>query len=181
MKTNHRHYILILFAVACLVVSIFVYLFVYKKTIGIAQNYSKLTNEMNSEDGRKRYEEELVKVYDNTEGSRQKIYSIIANEDKIVSFIETVEKIGDYTNTDFELSSISNDKGNIKAKVKVEGNWANIMRALSLIENLPISSKISNIALSTSQGLESDLLKSKSSNVSSKWKLNLDIEAITIK
>ncbi len=182
MKTNHRHYILILLSIISVTLSSFVYVFIYRKTLELAKNHSKITNEMNSEDDRKKYEQELIELYDMSKGGREKIQSYITKDDKIVDFIEMVEKIGIDTKTDFELSSINNDKGNIKAKVSAKGSWVNILRALTLIENLPMNSSIKNIVLNTSGNLDGSAIKvSSDTKTTDKWKLTLDIETITTK
>ena len=97
--------------------------------------------------------------------------------------IEMVEKIGEYSNTDLELSTISNDKDSIKAKVNAKGSWAGVMKALILLENLQVSSSISNISLNTSLGLDGGVLKSgeKKSTNQNIWNLSLDIQALTSK
>lgn len=180
MKINHKHIILILFGLMSLLFSSFAYIYIYQKTIKLAQNFSKVTLEMNSEDGKKKYEQELIKLYDDEKDNRERVENFLIKDDKIVNFIEIVESVGDITNTKLEISSLNKESNAVKAKVSVMGTWTGIMRALILIENLPVSSKISNVVINTSNGLDKNSSENKTLGVNT-WKLVFDIEAITIK
>lgn len=171
-------------AVICLCISAYGYLFIYNKSLEQARSYTRITQEVNSEDGKKKYEQELFTMYETSKSSRDKIASFIINNDGIVNFIEMIEKIGESTNTDLELSSINNEKDHIKAKINVKGSWSNVMRALILIENIPLSASISNISLVTSLGLDKSVLKTNEkipANNSNIWNLSMDIESLIFK
>lgn len=180
MKINHKHIILILIGLICLATSAFAYIYIYQKTIKLAQNFSKVSLEMNSEDGKKKYEQELIKLYDDEKDNRERVENFLIKEDKMVNFIEIIENVGEITNTKLEISSLNKESNAVKAKVSVIGTWTGIMRALILIENLPVSSKISNVVFNTSNGLDKNSSEKKSSSANT-WKLVFDIEAITIK
>lgn len=172
MKMNHRHIILILFAIISIFASSFAYYFIYNKTLELAHSYVRDMGDVNSEGDKHQKEQELVRVYESTKESRLKISTFLIHEDKIVNFIETVENIGDSSNTKTEISSINNGDGVVKAKVTSSGSWSGVMTALSLIENLPFSVVIKNVRLSAMSGLDKK---------GSGWELSLDIEAVSIK
>lgn len=171
MKMNHRHYILILFSLASVIFSLFVYVFIYKKTTMQADHYVLSSKEVENEDEKRKSERELVKRFNSTTESRSKLKSFFIVGDKVVDFIEQVEKIGDYSKTDLELSSISNSPGIVKAKVSVKGSWSGVMTALSLLENLPLSANLKNIRLDVSGD------QAKGQHV---WNLGLEIEVLAI-
>jgi hypothetical protein len=58
----------------------------------------------------------------------------------------------------------------LKAKIKVEGGWVNVMTAFALIENLPVSLSINNVELRST-----DVGGKKPAKI---WNLDLDIEAL---
>lgn len=169
MKINSKHYTLLMFSIASIVITIFAYIYIYNKTITQANNYVEANSEVMKEDGRRNSEKELLKTHEATELSRARVLNFLVPEDKIVSFIETVEKVGTDSNTDLELSSITNDEKEIKARVSVKGNWSSIMTSLILLENLPYSSYISNIKLDIS------------SDSKTQWIMTLDLRASLIK
>lgn len=172
MKINHRHYTLIVFALATTSLVFMGYVFIYKNTIKQAEYYINATKEVESQNNKKQYEKKLLGIFDISVNKRQKIESLLVHEDKVVNFIEEVETVGVNSKTALELSSIENSDGKIKAKVEVKGSWANVITALMLLENLPFGSSIGNIAL---------MVGDTTTVKNPLWGLSLDIEALTIK
>jgi hypothetical protein len=169
MKINSRHYILIIFALVSIAAAFFCYFFIYNKTLAQVVNYVNVNEEVDNEDNRKKNEEVLLSLYESSKESRAKVLSFFVQEDKIVDFIEMVEGIGNSSKTKLEISSITNDDKSLKAKIKVEGGWVNVMTAFSLIENLPVSISIGNVSIrNTDFG----------SKTGRTWNLDLDIEAL---
>ena len=167
MKANHKHYTLILISALTLIFSVGGYFIIYKIMMDQKEKGISAISAISLEDEKKLMEQELEKVYKSTKEDREFIYSLLIPEDKIVPFIEEIEKIGDYTKTEFNISSISSDTDNLKAHIESMGLWSNIMQTLLLIENMPYSVSINNIRL---EGMDKD-----------KWKLSLDIKALILK
>jgi hypothetical protein len=172
MKINIRHYILIIFAFISVAVTMYGYSFIYKKTISQAELYVRTNDDLKDEDVKKQSEQDLIKVYNATAESRPKIASFFVDKIKVVDFIETIEKIGTDSNTVVEISSINNDDTKVKAKILAKGSWGGIMKALILIENLPLNILITNARLDS---------KDDSENKTSVWILSLDVEAFIFK
>jgi len=172
MKINHRHFVLIIIAIITIVVVCIAYFLIYRQTIVQADHYASANTELSNEDGLRQKEMDLTKVYDETKIERDNLNSFLVNEDKAVIFIEMVEKVGIDTNTKLELGSISNSTDILKAGVSVEGLWSDIMSALELLENLPISSVIYDVNMTSSGEL---------TKTSKSWKMTLNIEALTTK
>ena len=172
MKINHRHYMLLFFAILSIGVVGYGYYFVYSKTVIQAEHYISANNEVLNEDKKRNNEQEIMKVFNSSKDSRVKIMSFFVHEDKVVEFIEMMEKVGTDSNTNLELSSILNEDDKVKVKINTKGSWSGIMKALLLIENLPLSIHINNVALNVSDV---------SAKEGSTWSLTLDIEALSIK
>lgn len=172
MKINSRHYILIILSIATIILVILSYIFMYNKTTEQARNYIDTVKKVEDENSRKQSEQDLIKMHDETESDRSKIHSFIIQEDKVVDFIETIEKIGDNSDTKIELSAIAKDDMSIKAKVTATGSWSNIMTALMLIENIPLSVSLNDIRLYSTET---------SAKGVKTWNLGLDIQVLTTK
>ncbi len=172
MKINPRHYILILLALASIGISVAGYFLIYNQTIFQAEHYVNANKELENENTKKQNDQDLVKIYDNSKDDRTKVSSFLVKEDKIVNFIEMVEKVGNDSHIDLELSSISNDDAKVKAQVNAKGSWSGILTALTMIENLPVSSTISNVKMNVAGSPVKGARD---------WSLSLDIEALMIK
>lgn len=181
MKINHRHITLLTFALVTIVVAVFGYLFIYNQTIKQADHYVVANHELIAEDARKQNEQDLIKIYNSTKETRNTLTTLLIHEDKVVDFIEMVEKVGVDSNTDTELTSIVNVGSTIKAKINSKGSWSNVMKSLVLIENLPINISLSNVRLNASVAPEKVSEKNPKQQAVSYWELLLDVEAITIK
>ncbi len=139
----------------------------YKTIITQAENSSKFINDINTESEKRQHEDELTKIYNNTILDRSKITSFFINEDKVVDFIEKIEKISSDSKTNISLSSINTETGYVGAHINAVGSWSNIMQALILIENLSYGLSINNVHTVSSGD--------------HKWNLSLDISVLTIK
>lgn len=175
MKLNHRHYILVLLSIAALISSILCYVFFYRETTLRATSYLNTLKQAELEKTSVDYEQKIINTFNKYDEDRKKIGSYIVKEDELVPFIERIEKIGVDTHTKLELSSISNGDNRVRAKVTAEGTWTNVMTALIMIENLPISLSVNNIRLDT------DLNTADKTTTNKEWRLALDLEALTTK
>jgi hypothetical protein len=169
MKINSKHYTLLMFSIASIVITIFAYVFIYNKTITQADHYVEANSEVLKEGSKRNSEQELIKIHESTKLDRDRLLNFLVPEDKIVNFIESVEKVGEYSNTELELSSITTEGDKVKTKVNVKGGWSSVMTALVLLENLPYSSYISNVKIDSS------------TDTKVRWTMSLDLEAILIK
>jgi len=186
MKINHRHYILVIFAIATFAISLSGYIFLYKKVKAQAQHSSEARVEVLLGNQKKLQERELTTLYADTQEDRSRVDKYVVSEDKIVNFIETIEKIGSDSLADVEMSSINVEKANskdkknngyINAHLNVRGSWSSVMRALILIENLPYNVDIGHINLVYSGASDID----KNNAKVNEWTLSLDIKVLTAK
>lgn len=178
MKMNSRHYTLVFFALCSVIAASFGYVLIYKQTVAQAEHSATAILDVENESKQKQHEQELIGIHKETAIEREKLSTFFIAEDSAVDFIERIEKIGTDSQTELNLSSITNDESHIRAKVDVQGTWSEVMNALMLMENLPLGVVLSDIRLDTSGDLES---KDKKASRGHAWHLSLSIEALTKK
>ncbi len=163
MYANHRHYILFTLAFVTFIVTALGYAYMRQRVYQQAVRSAELTKQVKLMEDKKKHDMDITKASSKLSEEQDIINSYIVPKDKIVDFIEVVEKIGNETSTKLELSSIATAeivKGKkiednfttLKARIDVVGTWANVMRAFTLIENLPFSLSVSNIKLNEGSG-----------------------------
>lgn len=150
MRTNSKHYLMLLIGFCSVVVTALGYWYVYDSVIVNGQKKAALIREIEIDMDNKKNEKFLTDVSKATEEDRARISEYFITEDKVLEFITSIENIEKVSSTTVVLSSISNDTSNnhIKVNIDIKGEWLNIKKALSLIENLPYSINIDNINLS---------------------------------
>jgi hypothetical protein len=175
MYTNHRHYILLIFAIITLAVTIFGFIFLRKDIYSRAVASIEIAREVNQIDEKNKREMDIANIYDKSSGQRNLLASFLISKEQIVDLIESIEQIGTDTSTNLELSGIVNQElskdnkvSTFQAHVEVLGSWGNVMRALILTENIPYGVSLNNIRL----------IKSGESK-SPEWKLSLDVRVLT--
>jgi hypothetical protein len=166
MKINFKHYILVPIAILSLIASSLSYLYLYNFIVKKAEAYSDTLKKVELEKERKKNEQETVKMYVDTLSDRNRLGSFFVSEDKVIEFIESVEKIGPESSTAIELSSIKVEEGHFRFHSEVKGSWTNVIRALILIENLPYSMSLDNVRIFFGE---------------KQWNLSVDIGVLTIK
>ncbi len=194
MYTNHRHYILFFFALATLVASVIGYEVLYRTVTSQSARTNKATREIALADERKQREEDTASVYTKTAEERARLGNLIISQEKVVDFIQSVEKIGNDVNVQIELSAITREPvstetafGYFKGHIEARGSWANVMRSLMLIENMPYSISLSNFRLTqSSESFSTELpVKGSTGSLGTKgsgqktWSLSLDIRVLT--
>lgn len=189
MNINHRHYILLIVAFLVFLVSAASYVLLYRAVVSQARQSSQILAEVTLESNKKLHEQELTATYADTLNDRTRVTSFVVSEEKIVPFIESIEKIGTDSGTDLEISAIGTEKtsaqdggfGHIAAHIDVKGSWTNIMRALLLIENMPYSAVINNVRFVASDSVETVQVKKGTPQKIRQWGLSLDIRILTSK
>jgi Tfp pilus assembly protein PilO len=175
MYTNHRHYILLIFAIITLVVTVFGFIFLRKDIYERAGVAAEIVKEVNQIDEKNKREIDIANIYDKSSGQRNLLSSFLVSKEQIVNLIESIEQIGTDTSTNLELSGIVNQEvskdnkvSTFQSHIEVQGSWSNVMRAFILIENMPYSVSLNNIRL----------VKSNASK-SQEWTLSLDARVLT--
>lgn len=165
MKIHFGHYILVCAALLTSVVAGLGYYMLYQQAVLQAKSSSQAMQAVGLEAERKQQEAQLLKLYTDTELDRAKLASSFVQEDKIVDFIEEVESIGSFTGTTLELSALAKEEGKISAHIDIKGSWAGVMRALSMVENLPYGVSVKDIRLNSGEKA---------------WNLTLDFSVLSL-
>lgn len=192
MNINHRHYVLLTVAFIVLLISAASYLLLYRSVVSQARQSSQILAEVTLESNKKLHERELTATYADTLSDRTRISGFVVSEEKIVPFIESVEKIGTDSGTDLEISAIGTEKaaaqdttgfGHIAAHLDIKGSWSNVMRALLLVENMPYSVTVNNVRLVASSEVVDSVPVKKGDKPQRvrQWGLSLDIRVLTSK
>jgi Tfp pilus assembly protein PilO len=165
MYANHRHYILFTLALITFIVASLGFGLLHDRVYKQSIQAGELMKEVKSLEDQKSHELEVKNAYSKIKEQRDRLNSFIVSKDKIVDFIEEVEKIGTQTSTDIEFSNpvtkeivkgkkIEDNFTTMTARIDVEGTWPNMMRALTLIENLPYSLSLNNIRINVEKSTE---------------------------
>lgn len=195
MYTNHRHYILLIFALAALVLSVLGFSLLRGNIISQAIESAQAIKDAALIDDQKQHAEEIARKYEKSADDRTKLGSYIVTEDKIVNLIEEIEDIGIRSGAPLELSGITTEPGTaskgvtfntLKARVAGKGSWSSLMQALILLENMPYALSLNNVRLEVSG--ESSVAelpiknsKTKPATKQTLWHLTLDIKVLTTK
>jgi hypothetical protein len=94
----------------------------------------------------KERENELKKMVQENSDARSMLSLLLVPKDDIVGFIEKIEGVGVLSGAEVTLSSI-NAEAELKANIEAKGSWANVMRAVGIIENMPFRIAISDLKL----------------------------------
>ena len=184
MKTNHGHRLLLTLAVMTTVLAITLYIYV-QNTISVSRDNVVHVKEFAlAEQLNKSRQGILTKIYQSTISNRTNLRKLFLNNDNKVLFIEMIENIGPASGSAVSLLTINdglpnntNKKsvfGNAIAHVEITGNWISVMKALYLVENLPINTSINRINLNTSDSVVD------SKTVKHNWKLSFYIQTIML-
>lgn len=163
---------------------------VYSQAAGSAV----LLRDVETTEEKKKRELDVKNVYSMFTDERMRITTFVVSKEKAVTFIEAVEKIGTDTSTEVEISGLStieivktnkikDNFTSLRTHLEVKGKWSNVMRAFTLIENMPYSISIDTIYLSevSDTAQPEPVGTSTSPAVSPKiWKLTLDIKILSL-
>jgi outer membrane murein-binding lipoprotein Lpp len=185
MYTNHRHYILLIFAIAAFALSGCVYIFLRQKIQGMAVEAALQSAEIDRLDEKKQHERDVASAYAKFAMDRELINSSVVSQENIVKLIEEIEAIGTLAGIDLELSAIRNGEfttnrglslGHFEAHASGKGSWAQVMHTLALVENMKYSISINNLRLFEA----SDVVAGKETG-RRVWKLEFDMKILTTK
>ena len=188
IKLNYSHFILIIFAIAALVLSATGYVVLYRLVVSKAEGSSQALALVAVENERQLHEQEIMTAYTDSTNDRSRLSSFILSSADIVSFIEAVEKIGTDSGTVLDMTAIDQQPavidagsfGYVTAHIDISGSWPNVMRALTLIENMPYSITLSNLNLATTAS-RVIIQDKKLPKLGQQWDLTVDIKVLTTK
>lgn len=128
-------------------------------------------------------EERFLQTYKSTSSKWSTLQNFFIDSNKIVDFIEIVEKLSAESGSKVSIASIEADnpekiqsgkEGSVRLKISTKGSWTAVMKALALSETLPFKLKINNVRANTS-GEAGDSQKGASS-----WAMDYDLQVAMI-
>jgi hypothetical protein len=175
MKKHHHIFLLIMaLSVTILVTGIYIYMH-YVVSVSI-QRAATARDIVALERANSDREEDVKALHGRTVADRRTLSKFLIPEDRIVEFIESIEALGPQTGSKVTLniSATAPDKekgtyGQARATVEAVGSWTSVMRALSLVENLPYGVAVYGVRLDSSV----DGTKTRS------WRAGFVVDAIT--
>ena len=181
LKTTKQIFALM---VVLTIAAVFFYVLFFNNIKEKNKTISLITNDVDiavQRDIKLRSVKDLIK---DTQESRSELDTYFVIDDKIVDFIEDVERIGRYTGADVEVISVNVDDNRnaendiselLKLNFEVKGEWREVFQFLVLIEKMPFKIDISTVSLRV---VHSDDIKEDSSRM---WKGYFSISTIKLK
>lgn len=185
MKTNHSTFLILAILVSMFTIAVYAYMYV---TIDISLKKTvKAQTVANASALAKNREKSFLETYEKTSAKWSLIKNFFVSSNKIVDFIEVVEKLGDQSGSRVSIRSIEADnldnapidkEGTVRLKVNARGSWQTVMKALSLAELLPYKVNVNNIQVSSYK----DTTNLSKNNVAqqAEWDMSFDIQATMI-
>jgi hypothetical protein len=145
---------------------------------------SLITNDVNiavQRDIKLRSAKDLIK---DTQESRSELDTYFVIDDKLVDFIEDVERISRYTGADVEVMSVNVDDNKnaendiselLKLNFEAKGEWKEVFQFLALIEKMPFKIDVSTASFRV---IHSDDIEEDSPRI---WKGFFSISTIKLK
>ena len=177
----------LIFSIILATASVVSYIIFFNLVKGKNEDVSLITNEIDIAIQKEIKLKSVKDLIKDTENDRKKLDTYFVADDKIVNFIEDVEKIGSDIGVDVEVVSvsISDSKSQVPAHskiseqlnldFKVEGMWSDVFQFLAIMEKLPFKIDISKTSLEV---VYSDTARKISSG---KWKGFFSITVIKTK
>jgi len=76
-----------------------------------------------------------------------KLGSFFIEKSSIVDFIEMMEGASREVGVGFQLNSVDVEKDELPIQFKIDGSWAEVVRMISLVENMPYKLNVDNVNL----------------------------------
>lgn len=161
MKHLHAHIILLFIAFVTMAAVATLYVYMYYSINDSFAQVALARSILNSEKQNSVEEQNVRKMYEDTREKRTYLSKLFIGDDQAITFIESLEKLGQITKSTVTLSSVSADEtsslangsiAHISAKLDAVGPWQSIMRTLILSENLPYQSSLGPVNLTLGSG-----------------------------
>lgn len=183
MANKISSYLLILFLLAALGG----YAFAFTEIRSKQAREADLERELVIEYKKEREFRALKSLVEDTSPVRKALDDLFIAKDGIAAFIESVEALGSLSGLSLEVGGISVEAAPVESdkreqlslSLQTKGSWANTMKFLSLIENLPFVASLSAVDIKTADDIEADpKTKSRSPGI---WKGRIDIKVLKSK
>jgi len=160
-----------------------IYIFIFIKIKDYNQNIAYLENEIFLQQDKQQKMSLMNNMIEENKDYIDLVENSVIPKDGNVPFIETIESLASENNLVMTIQSLSfedseglNDKGMTLFKIRstTKGSWANTYSFLALLEALPLSLKIENLALIYSS---TEL----AGNIRPEWQMSIDMKVLKYK
>jgi hypothetical protein len=175
-KFTLHTYLAIIITVVIFTASVFLYIFMYDTAqTQIANTRDAFIAVADAQGNESKYKE-LAKTLAATKSDTDSMAQVLVQSDQIITFIESIEKVGIITHASVSILSISADDlstaatsttGVARAHIQITGSWQAAMRSLHLVESLPYAISMNNVRVAV--------------NAKKLWTIDFDITTLTIK
>ena len=151
----------------------------YKDAVKKAEGEAAVRAEISTASEQTLEAKNMETIYKDTIINRAILPSFLVSVNNAVPFIDAVEAVGSTTGATVSISSLSSGKDNntshnvVTATISVVGAWANVMRAVQIVENMPYAISIKRLNMNA--------LSSNGSSVKSapNWMAVLDVSVLS--
>lgn len=181
MKNNHSKLLLMAITVTMFVIGIYAYM---HHIINLSvQKVIESKGKADSVALTREREENFLQTYKSTSSKWSKLQDFFVDSNKIVDFIEIIEKLSTESGSKVTIASIEADnpdkiqsgkEGFARLKINAKGSWNAVMKALALSETLPFKLTINNVRANIS-GESIDSQKG-----ASNWTMDYDLQVSMI-
>lgn len=131
-----------------------VYAYLFEETSSLVGKTIAAHEALLSAQASKLQGQEIVSLFDSSSAKRARIKSFFVPSENAVAVIQAIESVGQSSGASVAISSINAvppvDKspiGHVSAAVVINGTWTDVMRAVTLFEDLPYDSTMSGLGL----------------------------------
>ncbi len=146
--------IALLISFALLAMSTCLYAYLHAETSTLIGKTLAAREALRSAEATKLQGKDIVNLFEGTKDKRKSLRGLFVASENAVAVIQAIESVGDASGASVSISSIKSvpptDKvriGHVSAAVVISGAWQDVIRALTLFEDLPYDNSISNLAL----------------------------------
>jgi hypothetical protein len=160
-KLRSQHYALLALSILAMTASVLAYAYMYKASIKKAQQALAVSSDSSVASDQSVESKKTLALYQDTAVNRNRLQSFLVSEENAVPFIDDVEAIGPASGATLSISSLSSGTDSVTsheavtAQISVNGTWANVIRALQMVENLPYAVSVKSISLAVSASASS--------------------------
>lgn len=177
MKHHHNHTALLVIACSTMILVYSVYGYMRHRITASLGRVIEGKHLVAERDLSAQKQDSLALLYSESADDRSKIKKLFVPEDSTVSFIESIEALGQSSGAEIELSGIEAQPpaegsrvGRIRVRVEARGSWAAAVKTIMLAESLPYGVSLSDVRIDASQA--------SSAKDASRWRTTFTIEAL---
>lgn len=86
------------------------------------------------------------------ESLQKKVNDLFVNPNKIDEFVNYLEEIGKITNSEVSVKDVKEDKDILTFTLLMKGEFDNVIKSISLLENIPYQTDITSVVLNEEVG-----------------------------